>query len=107
MKCETLVGSKSSVFDQLTAVADAWIPAANGASDVSDNNNYNNNGVWVGDYPYVDKSTFQRLVASMSPSSPNEINNRNVRNVEMRENLYKTTSKTKEIRQSKLPLDRR
>ena len=48
MRCESLVASRSRDFEDLSAVTDIWVPSTN---------------IWLGDYPYLDRPRFTRLVS--------------------------------------------
>jgi len=54
MMCDTLVASPSPTFGDLKVVTDIWVPATN---------------QWVGDYPYLDRPRFSRLVATINSGS--------------------------------------
>jgi hypothetical protein len=43
MRCENIIASTKKDFSVLNMVTDSWIPAC---------------GVWVGDYPYLDRTAF-------------------------------------------------
>lgn len=52
MKCENMIASSKKDFSILNMVTDSWIPAC---------------GVWVGDYPYLDRTAFRDFVATVEP----------------------------------------
>lgn len=50
MKCENIIASSKKDFSVLNMVTDSWIPSC---------------GVWVGDYPYLDRTAFRDFVKSV------------------------------------------
>jgi hypothetical protein len=52
MRCENMIASTRKDFSVLSMVTDSWIPAC---------------GVWVGDYPYLDRKAFREFVATVDP----------------------------------------
>jgi hypothetical protein len=52
MRCENMIASSKSDFSVLNMVTDSWIPAC---------------GVWVGDYPYLDRGAFRDFVSTVEP----------------------------------------
>lgn len=55
MRCENIIASTKKDFSVLNMVTDSWIPAC---------------GVWVGDYPYLDRTAFRDFASSAASSSP-------------------------------------
>ena len=53
MRCENIIASTKKDFSILNMVTDSWIPAC---------------GVWVGDYPYLDRSAFREFVSTVEPT---------------------------------------
>ena len=60
MKCENMIASSKRDFSVLNMVTDSWIPAC---------------GVWVGDYPYLDRTAFRDFVATVEPAMPRSVRN--------------------------------
>ena len=60
MRCENMIASIKKDFSVLNMVTDSWIPAC---------------GVWVGDYPYLDRTAFRDFVATVEPAMPRSIKN--------------------------------
>ena len=54
MRCENMIASSKRDFSVLSMVTESWIPAC---------------GVWVGDYPYLDRSAFRNFVKTVDPIS--------------------------------------
>jgi hypothetical protein len=52
MRCENMIASSKKDFSVLNMVTDSWIPAC---------------GVWVGDYPYLDRGAFRDFVSTLEP----------------------------------------
>lgn len=57
MRCENIIASTKKDFSILNMVTDSWIPAC---------------GVWVGDYPYLDRSAFREFISTVEPASPKD-----------------------------------
>ena len=55
-----MIASIKKDFSVLNMVTDSWIPAC---------------GVWVGDYPYLDRTAFRDFVATVEPAMPRSIKN--------------------------------
>jgi hypothetical protein len=57
MRCENMIASSKKDFSVLNMVTDSWIPAC---------------GVWVGDYPYLDRGAFRDFVSTVEPVNRKE-----------------------------------
>lgn len=57
MRCENMIASSKKDFSVLNMVTDSWIPAC---------------GVWVGDYPYLDRGAFRDFVSTVEPGNRKE-----------------------------------
>ena len=55
MRCENIIASTKKDFSVLNMVTDSWIPAC---------------GVWVGDYPYLDRTAFRDFASTAGTSDP-------------------------------------
>ena len=55
MRCENIIASTKKDFSVLNMVTDSWIPAC---------------GVWVGDYPYLDRTAFRDFASIAGSSIP-------------------------------------
>lgn len=53
MRCENMIASTTRDFSVLSMVTDSWIPACE---------------VWVGDYPYLDRTAFKDFVSTIEPT---------------------------------------
>jgi hypothetical protein len=58
MRCENIIASSKKDFSVLNMVTDSWIPAC---------------GVWVGDYPYLDRGAFRDFVSTVEPVNRKEV----------------------------------
>lgn len=60
MRCENMIASTTRDFSVLSMVTDSWIPACE---------------VWVGDYPYLDRTAFRDFIATIEPTKIESISN--------------------------------
>lgn len=57
MRCDTIISSLNRDFESIFMIADLWAPACD---------------VWIGDYPYLQRQPFKRVLKDINSRLPNE-----------------------------------